>query len=225
MVASLAVGVGAMGCAGATSGRRFSKGEAVVTITSGASVVEKSGAVPIGDYDGDDYSPGRYKEADNDDSGAPKDRDNDSDNKSGSYYDSDDAPVRELGRPAGTAERRAVTTRVEEYFAAAATENGAVGCSLILPSLARAVPQNVGQPPGPPYYRGTTCAMVLTKVFKRNHRQMAAYAAQLTVTGVRLSRESSVAVLGFRSLPGRYIPVERKSGRWWIDALLDDELP
>jgi hypothetical protein len=194
-------------------------------IVSGPSVVERAGPVPIGDYDGDDYSPGRYNEADNDDSSAPKDRDNDSDNKSGSYYDPDDNTIRHFGHAAGAADARAVTALVKSYFAVAASENGGAACSMIVPSLARSVPESVGQPPGPAYYRGTTCAAVLSKVFKRNQSQLSAYSAQLAVTGVRVDRGSGVAVLGFKTLPGRDIPVARVSGRWTIDALLDDELP
>lgn len=180
-----------------------------------------------GDYDGDDHSGEHYGDADNDDSNRPKDRDrdNDSDSNGRSYYDGDDDSVRDFGHAANTADRRAITSVVERYYAAVAREDGATACSVIVSSLANTVPEDLGRPPGPDFARGNTCAVVMSKVFREFGRQLRAYAARLEVTGVRLEGDHGVAVLGFKSLPGRQIRVAREGGVWKMDALLDSELP
>ena len=196
--------------------------------SSGAAAVSTSGLALTrshiyGDYDGDDLGM-HGSDGDNDDNSNPKDRDNDSDNNSGSYYDKDDS-VREFGHAADVADRQAVAAVVERYFAAAASEDGATACSLIVSSLARSIPGDLGRPPGPPYARGRTCAIVMSKIFKVNHRQLRVYHAMLEVTGVRLGGDGGFAVLGFGTLPGREIRVTREKSVWKMDALLDSELP
>ena len=53
----------------------------------------------------------------------------------------------------------------------------------------------------------------------------AAHAAELQVTGVRVDHASGVAVLGFKTLPGRQLRVAREGKVWKVDGLLDLELP
>lgn len=180
-----------------------------------------------GDYDGDDDHANKlnYNDADNDDSTKRKDRDNDSDNAGNSYYDSDDATVRGYGRAANGRDRRTIAALVSRYFAAAAREDGATACSMIVKVYANSVPEDLGRPPGPPYSRGGTCAAVLSKLFYHYHRQLAAHAAQLEVTSVRTGQGRAVAVLGFKTLPGRALWVAREGSVWKVDALLDLELP
>jgi hypothetical protein len=178
----------------------------------------------FGDYDPDDYNT-RLSDGDNDDIRGPRDRDNDLDNKTGSYYDRDDSSVRAFGRPAGAADRRAITALVERYFAAAATDDGHVACSLLYSKLARIIPESYGKPPGPAYLRGKTCPEVMTKLFARNHEQLSTYIASLQVASVRLDHNSGLAVLRFAALPGRQVEVEREHKKWKIYALLDRELP
>lgn len=180
-----------------------------------------------GDYDPDDYN-GHENDGDNDDSNEPRDRDNDFDGNNSNnkiYYDSDDTRIRAFGHAPSVTDRRAITRLVKHYFAVAATEDGQTACSMIVASMARAVPEDLGQPPGPPYLRGKTCAAVMSKLFKQNRRQLTVYSTMLEVTGVRLDRNRGVAVLGFTALPGRQIQVVREHGTWKIDALLDRELP
>lgn len=197
--------------------------------STGSEASTASSAIPTlrylsGDYDNDDYDSHGY-DADNDDSKKPRDRDNDSDNESGSYYDSDDDSVRYFGHAASATDRRAITALVKRYYAVAAAENGRSACSMIASSIAKSVPEDLGRAPGPPYLHGGTCAVVVSKLFFQNHRQLAIYASTLRVTGVRLIGNRGLAVLGFRTLPGRQIGVMRESGMWKIDALLDGELP
>lgn len=179
----------------------------------------------FGDYDGDDYYIQKSSDLDNDDGHKPRDGDGDYDNRSKSYFDSDDGPVLRFGHAASTADRRAIEAVVKRYFAAAATKDGAAACSIITTPLAKSVPEDLGQPPGPAFLSGKTCAVVMSKLFKESSLQFTTYAKRLRVVGVRLDRGRGFAILGFRDLPGRRIDVAREGGVWKIQALVDGELP
>ncbi len=179
----------------------------------------------IADYDPDDDYNGQYNDGDNDDSRLPKDRDNDSDSAGKSHYDSDDRSVRAFGHAVDGAQLTRVATLVKRYFAVASQGDGATACSMIVPSIARSVAEDLGRTGGPRYARGSSCATVLSKVFEHYHRQIAAEAAQLEVTGVRLDGEAGIAILGFTSLSARQLRLEREGRIWRISALLDAELP
>lgn len=215
LIAIVSVGLGATGCGGASTSAR---------VTHGTPKAAATQPKYFADYDPDDYASG-VSDADNDDIKGPKDRDNDADNKTGSYYDDDDKSIRAFGHAAGAADRRAITALVKRYFTLAAAGDGSRACSLLHPALAKAVPESYGQPPGPAYLRGKTCAQVITKLFMRDHEQLNAYLGNLEVTGVRLDRNRGLAVLRFARLPGRQIQVEREHKTWKIGELLDRELP
>lgn len=215
-------------------GNTGNKGGGFVSQTSAnasASATSASGARPtlhhiLSDYDNDDYESNQYGgDGDDDDISGYTDRDGDSDNKSNSYYDGDDNNVRGFGHAASRAGRHAITALTKRYYAATAADDGANACSMMASALAKAIPEDQGRPPGPPYLRGKTCAVVMSKLFKQYHRQLAAYVATLDVDGVRISGGRGLAVLRFTTLPGRQIAVEREHGVWKIDALLDEELP
>lgn len=177
-----------------------------------------------GDYDGDDYYANRG-DADNDDSHILKDRDNDADSKNHSYYDADDGMVRSFGRAASAVDRGAIMALVRRYYSAAAAEDGRAGCSMLLGSVARSIPQTLGRPPGPPYLAGSACGAIVTKVFEQDHRQLAIYAKRLHVADVRVAGDHGVVVLDVRPLPARQILVKREGDVWKVDTLLDNELP
>lgn len=178
----------------------------------------------FGDDDSDDDKVARYGDADNDDNNKPTDKDSDFDNGSNSYYDSDDN-VLAFGRSPGASTRQMIARLVVGYHAAAAREDGARACLLLYSTLAKAVPEDQGGPVGPPYLRGGDCAAVMSKLFKHDHLQLAAYAARLKVAAVRVRGDRGFAVLSFKGLPGRQIAVEREHGVWKIDTLLNGELP
>lgn len=96
---------------------------------------------------------------------------------------------------------------------------------MVAPSLVDSIVETLGKPPGPPYYRGKTCAEVLSRVFEKNHAQLASYIPTLAITGVRVAHNVGVAVLAFKGLPGRQLRVVKQKGRWWLSNLLDLELP
>jgi hypothetical protein len=178
-----------------------------------------------GEYDEDDSPTGTHRaDGDNDDA-KPTDRDGDSDNSSGSYYDSDDKSVRAFGQAANASDRRAIATLIRSYYTAAAAADGAKACSLIYSSLAKTLPEDLAGA-GPAYLHGTkTCPKIMSKLFAQNHRQFVAYDAKLQIAGVRLKGDSGLVVLGFKSLPGRQIELQRDRGKWKIYAVVDRELP
>ena len=176
------------------------------------------------DYDNDDYQP-HGDDADNDDLVKPRDRDNDIDNSSGSYFDGDDRIVRAFGHAASATDRQAITAFVKRYYRVAAALDGAKGCAMQSASISKSLPEVLGRRPGPPYLSGKTCAEVLTKVFRQNYRQIVVYAANLQVSSVRLGGQEGYAILAFKGLPGRALRLFREHGVWKIGALLDGELP
>jgi hypothetical protein len=208
-----------------------SQGVGSASRSASGAATEAAGGGPAssnitGDYDGDDdYSNQRSNDGDNDDSTKPKDRDNDSDSSGKSYFDSDDSSVRGFGHAADSAEGRTIASLVRRYFAAANAGDGATACSIMVPGIARSVPEDIGGPAGPLYARGTTCAVVMSKAFVHYHRQIAAHAATLRIAAVRVKRGNGVAVLAFNRLPGREIHVAREGDVWKIQATLDAELP
>jgi hypothetical protein len=128
------------------------------------------------------------------------------------------------GHEASAADRRAITALVERYYAAAAAGDGKTGCRLIYSSIAGAVPEDYGKPPGPAYSRGKTCPVVLAKVFGHIHGEAAGLAVT-AVTGVRVYRDRGFAELRSSVTPNGEIFVEREHGSWKIGALMGKEQP
>jgi hypothetical protein len=193
--------------------------------TSASSAILPSPSI-TGDYDSDDnYGNGPFNDGDDDDSTQPKDRDNDSDNSTGSYYDGDDSSVRGFGHAADASDRKAIASLVRRYLAAAGAEDGRTACSMVMRSMVRAVPGDFGRPPAPPYARGTTCATVMSMLFAHYHRQLAAHAATLAISAVRVEGGEALVVLAFGTLPGRQVRVIRDGGVWRMEGLFDTELP
>lgn len=226
-IASAALGICLIGCgeagsklvSGSVSSRRSSP---VVRNTSGVAL---SPSHLFGDYDSDDQSGAKGSDADGDDSLPPIDRDGDSDNRSGSYFDRDDDGVLGFGHAADTSKRLEVARLVKSYYAAASAENGGGACPMLMSSIAKSIPEDLGRPPGPAYARGATCAAVMTKVFKESHRQLDVYASRLEIAAMRIDGDRGLVVLAFKGLPAREIDVSRESGRWRMELLLDHELP
>ncbi|MFZ1154787.1 MAG: hypothetical protein WAN93_07780, partial [Solirubrobacteraceae bacterium] len=143
------------------------------------------------------------------------DRDHDSDNNDDDYG---------YGHAADAADRQAVTKLVTRYYAAAAAGDGATGCSLIYSLLAEEIPEVYGGPTGPPGIRGNTCAVVMSKMFKQDHRRLTLDHATLKVTAVRILDRRALATLSFKTMPQRDIAIRRERNVWKIGELLDTEL-
>ena len=143
----------------------------------------------------------------------------------------DDHAIRDYGLAASAADTRMIAALVGRYYATVAAHDGAGACSVLLPSLAKradlveAVPEEYARASGPSALRGKSCAALMSLVFERNRRQLAAESSTLIVLGVRVKGDHGLALLGFKAEPERYIPVQLEAGAWRIDALLDEEIP
>jgi hypothetical protein len=146
----------------------------------------------------------------------------DADNDSDGYGEALDDEKMAFGHPASSADARAVTALVKRYYAAGAAGDGAAACHLIYSTLAESVPEDYGRPPGPPSLRGTTCAVVISKMFKPLQRRLSVESATLKVAAVRVSFNLGSVQLGFAGhKPDRYVLVHRELGRWKMDLLVD----
>jgi len=206
-------------------GSASSKGDP--TSSAVTSVVARTGGKLEGDEDDDDtVGADRSTGA----AAARYDNDADADNDSKAaqnkgYRDSDDRQFVTWGRAADPDVQRAVVALVSHYYEFAAAGNGAAACGLIYVIFAEAIPEDYGQPPGPPALRGKTCAIVLSKLFKQEHSKIAADSASLKVTGVRVQRAQGRALLGFATAPAAYIGLHREGQTWKIVGLLATALP
>jgi hypothetical protein len=226
-IALLGVSLGACGGSGKGAGsasQTSSKTAATAAMgdapAPGASTTPAAAAGSfMGDED-DDESASNQTPGD-----SSKDNDADFDNdtiKNKGYYDGDDGAIRGFGHAAIAAERRAIAALVKRYYAAAAASDGAKACPLINSALEEAIPEDYGQPPGPAYARGKTCAVVMSKLFEHAHSQLA---GAFEVTGVRVEGREARALLGSRAVPASFVSVKRERGAWKIGALLGEPLP
>ncbi|HEY5194247.1 MAG TPA: hypothetical protein VIJ39_10305 [Solirubrobacteraceae bacterium] len=140
-----------------------------------------------------------------------------------SYHDDDDAVIVDYGHPASAADRQVITALVRRYQAAAVAGDGAMSCSMLTPSFARAIPEDYGRPPGPSYLRGgKTCAAIMSKILLRSRAEVT---TSFAVTGVRAEGDRAYALLGSAVVPASYVQVERKNGSWRVATLLSHPLP
>jgi hypothetical protein len=133
--------------------------------------------------------------------------------------------VQKSGHPADATDRRAITTLIKRYYAAALAENGAKVCSLLYSTLAEAVPEDYSGEPGVPYMHGAkTCAEAMTLFFKHFHPQLAAEVPKLKVALIHLQEHQGAVQLSFGTLPERETTVSREGHTWKMTTLLDKEL-
>jgi hypothetical protein len=191
------------------------------TATADAAAAKDASATAVSDFKGDEDDD---ESASNHTSTSNKyDNDADFDNdtiKNKGYYDGDDGEIRSFGRAASGDEVRAIASLVKRYYAAAAASDGAKACRLM--RSPETIPEDYGQPPGPAYSRGKTCAVVMSKTFAHSHSQLA---GRLAVTGVRVEGNEARALLGSRTLPAGFILLRRERGAWKIYELLGRPLP
>jgi hypothetical protein len=138
------------------------------------------------------------------------------------YRDPDDVKLLAYGHPAGSVEQQAVRVTVERYYAAAAAEDGPAACSMLLPSLVKAVPEDYGQF-GPSYLRGSkTCREAMKRLFKHLHETLQ---KPVAVTGVLVNGDHAYALLGSPQRPANYLTLERQGNRWTVATLLGSGMP
>lgn len=143
-----------------------------------------------------------------------RDRDDDGDNND------DDAQVLYYGSAPSPGERQAITSLVTGYYAAAAAEDGAKACTLLMPFVAESVVEDIGHSAG---FRGKSCAVVMSKLFKSQHALIAGESASLKFYAVRVNGGKALTVLSFANLPEVRVLPERRdsSGAWKVLDLQD----
>jgi hypothetical protein len=138
----------------------------------------------------------------------------------------DDEEIEIYGKPASPSEWQAAAAFAKAYFTAAAAEDGAAACGLLVPSLAQGTGGNYEKPSDPSYLHGKTCAEVMRKLFKHRHKLMAAEAAGLEVTDVRVTPRTAFVLLAFKGIrERRFMGVERYGKGWKLEALIDSQYP
>jgi hypothetical protein len=140
------------------------------------------------------------------------DLDNDGDNND------DDGKVLAYGHAAGAGERRIATTLVKRYFAAAAAEDGARACRLLVPLLAEIAAEANEHAPA----ADRTCPAALSRLFRRHHPLLVHKSASLEAIAVRVRGRRMLVVLEFPPLPeARQIEERRVGGVWRMFSILD----
>jgi hypothetical protein len=141
------------------------------------------------------------------------------------YHDPDDVRALALGHPARASTARTIAAVVERYYAVATAGDGRRACSMLLPSIARAVPVDYGgsSSAAPEYLRGQkTCPAIMTLIFKRLHSMLG---APVAVTRVLVNGAHASALLGSTAMGASYISLQREHGTWRIGGLLSGTMP
>jgi hypothetical protein len=144
------------------------------------------------------------------------DRDNDGDRND------DDTHYLYYGRTANPTDRRESLALVRRYYAAAASENGAEACSMLVPFFAETVVERFREATA---IGGGTCAIVMSKLFKTHHTLLAAENATFRTPEVRVQGDRALVILEFPTIPEvRQILLRRIAGAWRVLDLLDANL-
>jgi hypothetical protein len=222
-IALMSTGFAACGGASKHAGPTF-RGSSRILAGGGSVVAPNRASSNLrylkGDEDDDD-SPAGYTGSSKYDDDA--DFDNDYKKESNGFYDSDDIGVLDYGHAADVAELKAVSGVLDRYHAAAAVDDGARACSMMDSSLAKSLPEDYGQSPGPAYLRGAgTCKAVLTLVFKHHHNLVD---GSIELTAVRVAGHRAFALLGSKTKPASDVLLEREHDSWKVASLLSSRLP
>jgi hypothetical protein len=134
----------------------------------------------------------------------------------------DDTVVLDYGVPASAADTRAIVATLKRYYAAAAADDGAKVCSMLLATVAEAMPEQYALAPG---VGGKTCAVVMSRLFKRRRRQMATELASLEATSVRIGEQGLVVLRVATTREPRLMVLRREGQVWKVKTQLDLSLP
>jgi hypothetical protein len=218
--------IGATACGGArnVTGSAPRASSDAHAATSAPLTTITSSLIPRGQSlrgDGDADNPG-----DLDGNGDRDSSDSDSDGPTPESYnfpDKDDKATFAYGHSASGPETRALRGIVKRYYAAASSGDGAAACSLLLPSLARSVPEDYSKVSGPSYLRGgKTCQAVMSMLFRHFRKQLA---EAITVVGVRVEGSTAQAVFSSRRMPASNILLMRQGSSWKVASILGQPLP
>lgn len=133
-------------------------------------------------------------------------------------HNDDDGEILDYGHAASAADSRAVGALIRRYYRAAAAENGAEGCALLIPALAESVAEQLSDSAG---LRAPDCARALGRLFELEHRKLAGEAT-VKVVLVRVDGERSLTMLSFANNPAvRQIFARRVDGSWKLREPFD----
>lgn len=146
-------------------------------------------------------------------SSAKRDRDNDRD------HNDDDAHDLLYGHAASGSDLHQLTGLVRRYYAASASGNGRIACSLMASFIAESVVETAGRGPG---LHGHNCPTVMSKLFAQHHKVLAAENATFKMLAVRVRGSSALTIMSFSALPEvRQLQERRIHGTWRLLRLLD----
>jgi len=159
--------------------------------------------------------------------GLPKrDGDSDVDGFAKNPYDGDHDAIPIFGRPAGAADRQAVTALVGRYYAFAAAGDGGRACSMLYAVMAERFVEEHRRGKGPASLQGDTCAQILSKLFKQRHRELREDIATYRVLVVQVRGNRGIALVRFGA-PAKMeefeVLVHREGGSWRIVVPFDQE--
>lgn len=124
------------------------------------------------------------------------------------YYD---------GQLAGAADTRNAAAAVRRYYATAARGDAQRACSMLVPSVARALPIDYGRY-GDAYLRGAkTCQAVLGRMFRHSHSTLT---VPLTVRGLLAHGAQGYAFISSPKMPVSVVQLQRSATGWAIDSPL-----
>jgi hypothetical protein len=153
----------------------------------------------------------------------PEDGDSDYPVRSSYLFPDTDDEVTLDGRSPDASERGAIAAVVRAYYAAAAAENGTLGCSLLTSSLAASAVEDYGSTGASAALRGAkTCAALLSALFRNSHQELA---GPVEIFAVRASGAEAHVVLTSRTLRASSIELARQAGHWRVQELLGSPLP
>jgi hypothetical protein len=138
----------------------------------------------------------------------------------------DDSPIVGYGHAASASEFHAIAMLIKRYYRAAAADEGAKACSMLLSTFAETVAEEDGTASDRPYLRGKTCPVVLSKLFKLRHHEISAQLPSMKVTLARVGSETALVLLSVSTTPEpQKISVAREGSAWKMKELLDSGMP
>jgi hypothetical protein len=137
--------------------------------------------------------------------------------------DGDDYAVLNFGHAATGRELRKITALVRRYYAAAVAENGAEACSMLFSVVVREVEEGEGTAAG---LHGTSCAQIMSALFKLRHRELVADVKSFKEVRVRIEPPNGRVVLRFSTaVVARELDLRLVDGVWKVRQPLDTPTP
>jgi hypothetical protein len=141
---------------------------------------------------------------------------------SGLVYDGDDGRIRFYGHEADAADRQAIATLVERYYAAAAALDGTQACRLIHSLTIEATIETDADRLGV----AKTCPAVMHKLFERQRHQLAIDNASLEVIDIRVGGATALVLLRFaKASEANHLATHREGSAWKLWDLLATHMP